>query len=1086
MSKREKYAPTIVEFQKEDAPKLAELFNSFDREGLWPGGFTGGVPYTAERILDSFPVAVKNICILVSTHNGKFTGICTLHPHHEDAEAAYIGLLGVHPDYLNKGHGKALILRSLQIATENNLRRVDLDTWAGNLRAVPLYKKCGMFWVPETSVRMQDYVPGIINFPVAKEFFKKYDWYSSQKRKLELVPDRFKLEEMEVFLYEFSEDEDHVKVWVDRYGRGILGIERTLDGEHLRIVAKLKDHKVIAGVEQVLTIEIRNDTKSNIQGSVSLSGFEGLNFATQPPQSFSIENGASIKLNAKFTVSPEAEVPDASRKQKAIKANLIINDELIPVEIGMRILPLLEFKTHPESIAVAPGTKGTIQFNVFNNSKERFTGNVLIIDELTKLSLKKTAIPIEIPPKSHSGFKIEIEILNDQPTSLIPLKLFAKGKVKGVDVKTKTEITYIKCLSPGGIVASVEETKQGRSVFVENEDLLACVRLREGLLEITYKDTLYGSQEIWRRGRFDVGPPFSFVKPIKYDYEVLKKPERLELVLSGVHPDKPGVKMMRILTFYAGASIIKERIRIVNMNPEVTYKLNVRISGRGFLENIHYTMIVPLEEIMEHEMIGFPVSESDLPTDPEDYKESWICFQNQAQNFCFGQVWSNEKLSKIRISDGSYVVPEYELGDIKPDQSACTSELYYVMERGNWQTIRRKWKSLIEKKLRSEEKIVEAKPLFNIKLAETILYDNTELRTQLKIVNFRNKGATGKIVLTPPSGWKIYPSEIEVKNVTAKNSFTADVSLIPPPQAELGIYSGTIRFSAANQEIQFPMDLCILSKTAKPPVTVVSEEEESKAVFKVSNGLLNFKTSAEFAGCLYFLGKNEVNQLATSFPKIGPKVFLENYSGGIRALYLDEQFDFQKSKTHEEFYKAEVVEEGHWKGIEFSFKSKQQEEIKGITGSTSYLTLPFSNIVKIKRKFKNPTCASFKFNSCLWISPNVGENFEKSKVIFPRDDKIFRFKRAEGFAVSGVQPERGWMLVTNGEKKLGLGIVAGNTAKSTIISLDLGKTMLELFVTSRIRLQPRESCELEDYVVLSSGERESMDKLAKVIRTLTG
>ena len=1082
MSKREKYAPTIVEFQKEDASKLAELFNSFDREGLWPGGFTGGVPYTAERILDSFPVAVKNICILISTHNGKFTGICTLHPHWEDAEAAYIGLLGVHPDYLGKGHGKALILKSLQIATENNLRRVDLDTWAGNLRAVPLYKKCGLFWVPETSVGMQDYIPGIITFPIAKEFFKKHDWYLSQKRKLDLVPDKFQLEEMEVFPYEFSEDEDHLKVWVDKYGRGILGIERTLDSEHLRIIAKLKDHKVIAGVEQELTIEIRNDTKSNVQGSVFLSGFEGLNFTAHPQQSFSIKNGASIELNAKFMVDPETEVPDIRRKQKAIKANLTINGELIPLEIGMRILPLLEFRTYPESVAVVPGTAGTIQFNVFNNSKERFTGNIFIIDELDKLSLKKTAIPTEIPPKSHSGFKIEIKVPDDQPTSLIPLKLSAKGKVKGADVKTKTGITYVKCLCPGGAVASVEDTKQGRSVFVENEDLMACVVLREGVLEITYKDALYGSQKIWRRGRFGVGPPFGFVKPINYNCEILKKPESLELVLSGMHPDKPGVKVMRILTFYTGTSIIKEQIKIVNMNPEVTYKLKVRISGRGWLENIHYKMIVPLEEIMEHEMIGFPVSESDLPTDPKDYKESWVCFQNQAQNFCFGQVWSKEKLSKIRIGEESYVEPEYELGEIKPGQSACTSELYYVMERGNWQTIRRRWKSLVKKELRPEEEIVKAKPLFNIKLAETILYDNTELRTQIEVVNFRNKVATGNIILAPPSGWKISPSEIEIKNVTLKNSFTADVSLVPPPQAKLGIYSGTIKFSADNQEIQFPMDLCILSKTAKPPVTVVSDEEENKAVFKVSNGVLQFKGSAEFAGCLYFLGEDEVNQLGTSFPSIGTKVFLEHYSGGIRALYLNE-FDFQKSKTHEELYKAELVEEGHWKGIKFSFESKQQEEIKGIVGSISFLTLPFSNVVKIKRKFENPTLASFKFNSCLWISPNVGGNFEKNEVIFPRDDKVFHFKRAKGWAVSGVQPERGWVLVTNREKKLGLGIIAGNTDKSTILSLDLGKTMLELFVMSRIQLQPGESCELEDYVVLSSAEHESIDKLAKILRT---
>ena len=91
-----------------------------------------------------------------------------------------------------------------------------------------------------------------------------------------------------------------------------------------------------------------------MQGSVFLSGFEGLDFTAHPRESFKIENGASINLRAKFTVNPETEVPDISRKQKAIKVNLIINGELIAFEIGMRILPLLEFKTNPDSITVMP------------------------------------------------------------------------------------------------------------------------------------------------------------------------------------------------------------------------------------------------------------------------------------------------------------------------------------------------------------------------------------------------------------------------------------------------------------------------------------------------------------------------------------------------------------------------------------------------------------------------------------------------------------------------------------------------------------------------------------------------------------
>ena len=1082
MSERRRSAPKIVEFRKEDAPKLAELFNSFDREGLWPGGFTGGVPFTAERVLSSFPAGVKNICILISTYRGKFTGICSLHPHSEDAEAAYIGVFGVHPDYLGKGHGKALILKALQIATFNSLRRVDLDTWAGNLRAVPLYKKSGMFWVPETSVHMQDFIPGVLNFPFAREFFRKHHWYSSQIRKLELIPDEIKLEEMEVFPYEFSEDQDHLKVWVDRYGRSIIGIEQTLDGKHLKIMCRLKDHKVIAGVEQELIIEITNDTKSSMQGSVFLSGFEGLDFTAHPPESFKIENGTSINLRAKFTVNPETEVPDISRKQKAIKANLIINGELIPFEIGMRILPLLEFKTYPDSITVMPGTTGKIQLNVFNNFKEHFKGSVFVVDEDNKLSLSKIAIPIEIPPKSYSGFNVNIKVEADQPTSLIPLELFARGKVKGAPVETKTELIYVKCLPPGGIVTSIEKKEQGKLVIVENEDLVAQVQLRGAVLEITYKNALYGRQEVWLRGGFGVGPPFGFVKPIDYDHKVIRKPESLELVLSGLHPDKPGIKMIRILTFYAGTSLIKEQIKIVNMNPEVTYKLDVRIGGMNPRTNM-YTMIVPLKEIMEHEMIDFPVSESDLPTDPKDYKESWICYQNQAQNFCFGQIWSKEKLFKVRVGEQSLFTPEYSLGQIEPGQSAFTSELYYVIERGNWQSIRRKWQSLIEKQIRLEEKHPESRPLFNVELAESILHDKTGLRTQLKVVNFRSKETTGEMVLVPPRGWKIDPSKIEFRKVATNNPFTADVSLFPPSKANLGIYSGTINLYTDRQAIQFPLDLCILSQIANHSVTVVRGKEEDKVVHKVSNGLLEFKASAEFAGCLFFLSrKKEENQLGSSFPRVETKVFLENYTGGIRAFYLGGRFDFQKSKSHEEQYKAESVEEGHWKGVKFSFESKQQEEIKGILGSVSYLTMPFSNVVKIKRRFMNPTEASFRFNSCLWISPNVGGDFEKNEAIFPRNDKIFRFKRAEGLAISGVQPERGWVFVANVQRKKGLGIIAGNNDKSTILSLDVGKVILELLVMSRVQLQPAESCELEDYVVLSSEDHEAMDRLSKILR----
>jgi len=1077
--------PKIIEFRKEDASKLAELLNSFDRPGLWPGGFTGGVPFTAERVLHSFPVAIKHIAILIATHEDKFTGICTLHPHYEDAEAAYIGLFGAHPDYLGKGHGKALILKALEIASQKKRRRVDLDTWAGNLRAVPLYKKCGMFWLPDTSVRMQDYIPGIQNFPLADEFLKEYAWYQTQKRTLALIPDQIELGAMDVFLYEFAKDDDYLKVWVDRYGRSIVGIERTFHGERVSITTQLRDHQVIAGVEETLTIQIENDTSRDLHGSLFLSGFDGLTFTKQPEQSFTVKQGASLRIAGRFVVSPEIEVPDIERKQKTIQANLIINGQLIPLEVGMRILPPLEFTTQPESIMVSPGTTGALQVNIYNNSKNAFIGDLCLVDEQETLSLKCPIVPIEIPPKSHSGFTAEIAIPRNQPTSAIPLKLFAKGKINDSEIQTKTKTVHVKNLIPGGLISYSEETKRGRALFIENDEVMASVCLRGAELEITYKDTRTGAQRVLNRGGFGVGPPFGFIRPVDHEYELVQRPEGPQLILSRMHQDKPGVKMVRTLTFYAGTSMIKDQIKVINTNPQTTYNLHARIFGRTS-GGPYPKLVVPLDTgIREHETIGFPVSESDLPTDPSKYTESWACFEDPIQHLHFGQIWSTDRLFKIRIEDGTYARPEYALGEIKPGQSASTSAFYYVLGKGNWKTVRTRYRALVEKRLSPKEAVPPSPaPLFDAKIADPMLSAAQELKTRLTVVNTRSKPATGKLTIIPPQGWQIQPSNVEIENATATNPLSVDITITPPPDTALGMYHGTLIFSAPNQEVRFPLDLCLLAKRTHATTQVTTTTEQDKNIFQISNGLLQFKASADFAGCLFFLGSNStLNQLGTSFPHIQTKVFLQNYSGGIRSLYLDDEFNFQKSKTHEESFKAKPVEDGLWKGIEFTYQSEQQEELKGVRGSVAFLTLPCSNIVKIRRTFENPTSASFKFNNCLWISPEVGGVFHENDVIFPRAGKTFHFKRAKGFAVSSVEPEQGWAVVINKKKKQSLGIIAGDTDKSDILSLDIGETILELFIISRVLLLPRETCELQDFVLLADDKYEAIGDMAALLRT---
>ena len=228
--------------------------------------------------------------------------------------------------------------------------------------------------------------------------------------------------------------------------------------------------------------------------------------------------------------------------------------------------------------------------------------------------------------------------------------------------------------------------------------------------------------------------------------------------------------------------------------------------------------------------------------------------------------------------------------------------------------------------------------------------------------------------------------------------------------------------------------------------------------------------------------EDEVNQLGSSFPRIETKVFLQNYSGGVRAIYMGDGFDFEKSKSHLEHYKAEIIREEHWKGIKFNYESEKQEQLKGLPGSISYLTLPNSNVIKIRREFTNPTSARFEFYNYLWISPNVGGNIEKNELVFPRDERILRLKRGDGAVVSGVNPERGWAFVANKNQKTGLGIIAGNPDKSMLLSIDIGKSLMELMIQSKVQMQPTESCKLEDYIVLTNEDHEQMDKMSNILR----
>ena len=157
----------IRPFRPEDAANVAQMWNESD--DAWPGGFTHGVPFTAERVLH-WQERERDIAVYIAFADGKAVGYCSLTEFWEDSRVAYVRLLGAHPEYHGQGFGRDLLRAALERTVSLGYERLDLHTWAGNLKAVPLYKKTGFYWLPGTAVHMHNYLPTVFRLDAARRF----------------------------------------------------------------------------------------------------------------------------------------------------------------------------------------------------------------------------------------------------------------------------------------------------------------------------------------------------------------------------------------------------------------------------------------------------------------------------------------------------------------------------------------------------------------------------------------------------------------------------------------------------------------------------------------------------------------------------------------------------------------------------------------------------------------------------------------------------------------------------------------------------------------------------------------------------
>ncbi|MHA2358288.1 MAG: GNAT family N-acetyltransferase, partial [Candidatus Heimdallarchaeaceae archaeon] len=572
----------IVVYDPSMAEKCAEMFNAFNE--IWPGGFTGGIPYDEQRVRDMLDKTSAVADLIALDSEDEPVGYCGLYPHWRDKDAAYISILGVHPRVLGQKFGKRLLLKALEVAEENSIFRVDLHTWSGNMEAVPLYKKVGLFWVPDTSVYMQDYIPGILQNPLAKEWFEKHpDWYGCFKRELNQIPDKEEIDGMGIYTYNFEVDEDKLSLELDRYGWGFIGIERILDGNEISIKSRLQSHQIFMGIENSISFTIENKSETDLDFKLSVVPFKGLKWLGEFPSSLNIRKGETSTISNSFIVDYTAtKHKSVQRSSEAIESIFTFGSYEMKLATGGKIHPAVDILSSTEYIDTVLGIEKKVHLDLKNYTKEQLSGKIHY--HIDGIDEKRKTIDFSIQPEEISGIEIPVNVPKETSLSIFTIHATPIVNINQNEFYMPEFIIPLVTDVPG-----IVEIVQG-----PNEEEITLITDFWAIRIVLERANIYFSRRFIRdskvRSLFEIGPPYGLDidRTVKFDYEVKRNGNELTLILKGDSIQVEGLRIFKYLRVVPGVKEVEHWIELENIASDGTIPAGGRVtatSGGGLNVN---------------------------------------------------------------------------------------------------------------------------------------------------------------------------------------------------------------------------------------------------------------------------------------------------------------------------------------------------------------------------------------------------------------------------------------------------------------------------------------------------------------------
>lgn len=882
----------IVEYNESYAAKVADMWRR-SSEG-WNGGWADETEETVKKDHE----ARDYINAYLVEKDDEIVGYCKITTFPFDKNVMYVNTLNVRYDCHGKGIGKLLILKSLERTLELGYKKLDLYTWPGNTKSIPLYKKCGFVYEdrPDATYLM-NFVPLITTHELFEDYFKEVDWYKCLQREINLNCNDLKKGNSKYFEYLWDNGDKKLRVNIEKKSKAINLIET----EDYSIEIKVADQELIYGQNYKVNYELVN--KSGKPLNIELKGEDDRNIKYAVSKSVDVVD--KITLSEEFFVDKFEDILGRFEAHPSVLTHVTINGKTIDFKVGIEAKDPVTLSMERQREENYLNKKEELYLNITNNYKEEVEYSLTLKDN-DNIQILNKEISFKLGSEEKTSVKVEY-ILKDFGIYSEPIQI--KAKLSGGKEISFEQKCGIDLKGRGGSFGGKVENR-----YILSNGQYFLKTLNTNNLSLSRN---YGRTEDLGLVVPMLGNPYSKEFMSKKVEEVTFSKEDDKVIMRSLFKsdDFLGISVVSVIKL-ASDGTFENYFEVTNnsdkdMDKEIKLRRPVYLNiSESYIP--YKNKIINLKETRMQWLRNYNIKE---------FTENWLMLLTGKNNIA---VYWDKGLEVVNVDQSIGFIDN--LGKMKSKQTVTTKSSYYALDKF------RDWRELRDFVM-EDGKSEELTEVYEVQAEINEGNPFVDKKFKVNIKNNLDKNLEGH-----------FSVKSECKNFKYEEAFLKEEEKLINKEFDVTI-NGLQNIDKVNVNytngITLYKDSSYLFVKGENEIEAKTESTEGCKVKVVNNGVMTIKASADFSPNLYSLEYNNNEYLETSFPTPGPRMWFNPYFGGIGANI--EGIDGKNIKN--ETIRAEVVTmkdnfNNQWKGIKTSLIIEKNPKLKGITLNQYYLMLP--------------------------------------------------------------------------------------------------------------------------------------------------